>query len=64
MQRQRGLMRKRNIQGQALVEYVVVTTTVGMALFLPVVGNESVAEQLARAVGNFFRGLSFIISVS
>jgi hypothetical protein len=51
-------------RGQTMVEYIVVTAFAAMALFLPIVGNESVAEQLARAVGNFFRGLSFIVSVS
>jgi hypothetical protein len=51
-------------RGQAIAEYVIVTAFAAMALFAPIVGNQSVAERLARAVGNFFRGLSFIVSVS
>lgn len=52
--------------GQAMIEYLVVTTVVAIALFVPtpLTANMSLADYLARAVRSFFRGYSFLLSVT
>ncbi len=51
-------------RGQAMIEYVLVTLLVCLVLFTPFAGGRSVAEQLALAIANFFRGYSFLVSIS
>ena len=51
--------------GQAMIEYLLVTGVVAVALFVPVsfADNTSVADYLARAVRSFFRAYSYLVSV-
>jgi hypothetical protein len=53
-------------QGQAMVEYLVVTAVVAAAMFVPtpLTNDMSAADYLARAVRSFFRAYSFILSVT
>lgn len=53
-------------QGQAMVEYLIVTAVVAAALFVPtpLTANMSAADYLARAIRSFFRGYSFLLSTS
>jgi hypothetical protein len=56
---------KRSYQrGQAMIEYVLITIFVCLVLFTPFAGGRSVAEQLALAIASFFRGYSFLVSIS
>lgn len=56
----------RRVSGQAMVEYLVITSVLAAALFIPTVltDNMSVADYLARAVRSYFRAYSFILSVT
>lgn len=53
-------------QGQGMVEYLIVTATVAMVLFIPnpLTDNMPLADYLARAVRSYFRAYSFLLSVS
>jgi hypothetical protein len=53
-------------QGQAMVEYLVVTAVIAAAMFVPspLTANMSLADYLARAVRSFFRAYSFLLSVT
>jgi hypothetical protein len=55
---------KRRQVGQVMTEYVLITVLICLGLFLPLGQHPSVAEQLGRAVANFFRGFSYIVSIS
>ncbi len=52
-------------KGQAMVEYLIVTSAVGLVMFIPTsfTNNLAPADYLARAIQNFFRGFSFLMSV-
>lgn len=52
--------------GQAMIEYLIVTSLVSMVLFIPspITNNISPASYLARAVRSFFRAYSYLVSVS
>ncbi|SHH24879.1 hypothetical protein [Massilia sp. CF038] len=52
--------------GQAMIEYLIVTTAVAMVMFIPtaLTHNMSLADYLAQAVRAFFRGYSYMLSVS
>lgn len=52
--------------GQAMIEYMIVTSAVGIVLFVPnpLTGNMAPADYVARAVRTFFRAYSFLVSVS
>jgi hypothetical protein len=51
-------------KGQSMIEYIACLTLAVLTLFIPLGGQPSVAVQLARAVANFFRGFSFLVSIS
>lgn len=53
-------------RGQAMIEYLVVTMLAALVLFVPspLTGNMALADYLARAVRAFFRGYSFLLSVT
>ena len=53
-------------RGQAMIEYLVVTSTVVLVLFIPtaLTNDMSLADYLARAVRAFFRSYSFMMSVA
>lgn len=52
--------------GQAMVEYLVVTAVLAVVMFVPsaLTENMSLADYLARAVRSYFRGYSFLLSVT
>jgi hypothetical protein len=56
-------MKSRQGAGQAMVEYLVVIVALVLALFLPYVEGQSVTVLLARALLDYFRGLSFVLSI-
>ena len=58
--------RPRNFKGQAMVEYLVVTAVLAVAMFVPsaLTDNMPAADYLARAVRSYFRAYSFILSVT
>jgi len=47
-----------------MIEYILCVSLALLTLFLPFGGQPPVAEQLARAIANFFRGFSYLISIS
>lgn len=53
-------------RGQGLVEYLIVLIFVALLLFTPnpLTENMALADYLARAVRSFFRGYSFLLSVT
>lgn len=53
-------------RGQGMIEYLVVTALVALVLFVPtpLTDNMPLADHLARAVRSFFRGYSFLLSVT
>jgi hypothetical protein len=53
----------RHMRGQAMIEYVLITTAVAIVMFFPFEGGVSPSEHLAFAFRNFFRGFSFLVSV-
>jgi Flp pilus assembly pilin Flp len=57
-------MKRATQSGQAMIEYVLITVLVCLVLFTPFVGGRSVAEQLALAIANFFRGYAFLVAIS
>lgn len=60
MKKQIGLHRQR---GQATVEYLVVSAVIVAAMFFVDVGGKSLAVTLADGVRDFFRNLTFFISL-
>ncbi len=56
----------RAMTGQAMIEYLVVTSAVAIVLFIPtaLTDNTSLAVYLARSIRTFFRAYSFLVSVS
>jgi len=64
-QHQRHTAWRSRQQGQALVEYALIMTLVGVVLFVPqsLTNNMSVAEYIARAVAAFFKAYSVLVSV-
>ena len=56
----------RRSRGQGMIEYLIVTVLVALVLFVPtpLTGNMPLADHLARAVRSFFRGYSFLLSVT
>lgn len=52
--------------GQGMVEYLVALIMVALVLFTPnpLTDNMALADYLARAVRSFFRGYSFLLSVT
>ena len=53
-------------QGQGMIEYLLMTGMVALVLFVPtpLTNNMALADFLARAVRSFFRGYSFVLSVT
>jgi hypothetical protein len=53
-------------RGQGMVEYLLVIIFVALLLFTPnpLTDNMALADYLARAVRSFFRGYSFLLSVT
>jgi Na+-transporting NADH:ubiquinone oxidoreductase subunit NqrD len=54
---------KHRNSGQALVEYLIVCSALAVALFYPFADGEAVAVLLARALSDYFLGLSFVMSI-
>lgn len=54
------------IAGQAMVEYLIATGVLAAAMFIPtsLTDNMALADYMARAVRSFFRGYSFLLSVT
>jgi hypothetical protein len=57
-------MRAARQRGQSMIEYIACVALALLTLFVPIGGEPPVAEQLARAIANFFRGFSFLVSIS
>jgi hypothetical protein len=57
---------RHRIAGQAMVEYLIVTGVLAAALFIPtgMTDNMSLADYAAQAIRSFFRGYSFLLSVT
>lgn len=53
----------RSRQGQAMAEFLVIVAVLALALFLPYVEGQSVASHLARALMDYLRTRSFLISI-
>lgn len=49
--------------GQALVEFLVVSAAMAIAVFCPFVQGRSVASLLMHALMEFFRAGSFLVSI-
>ena len=52
------------LKGQALTEYLICTAIMALALLVPVGDSAPVVTQLARAIRDFYRGFSFLLSIS
>lgn len=52
------------VRGQAAAEYLLCVVGLCTALLLPFDGGESAATRLALAMRSFFRGVSFLVSIS
>ncbi len=59
----RKLVDLRRSRGQATVEYLVVSAGIVAALFFIDVGGKSLAATLADGVRDFFRNLTYFISL-
>ena len=57
-------MSPRVLQGQALTEYLICVAVMALALLLPMGESPPVITQLAQAIRNFYRGFSFLLSIS
>jgi hypothetical protein len=55
-----------SMRGQAMIEYLIVTGMLAAAMFVPtaLTDNMSLADYAARAVRSFFRGYTFLLSVT
>jgi hypothetical protein len=53
-------------RGQGMIEYLMITAVVALVMFVatPLTDNIPPADYLALAVRSFFRGYSYLISVS
>jgi Flp pilus assembly pilin Flp len=51
-------------KGQALIEYALCCAVLVVALLVPWGGDDPVVVQLARALRGYFRGISFLLSIS
>jgi hypothetical protein len=49
--------------GQASAEYLIVVSALAVALFYPIAQQEPVISILVRALMDFFRSQSFVMSV-
>ena len=47
-----------------MTEYVLIVGLVALVLFAPFGGDASLAEHLASAIANFFRGYAFLVAIS
>jgi len=49
-----------------MIEYLIVTMLVALLLFVPtpLTNNMALADYLAQAVRSFFRGYSFLLSIT
>jgi hypothetical protein len=47
-----------------MTEYILIVGLVALVLFAPFDGNRSLAEHLALAITNFFRGYAFLVAIS
>jgi hypothetical protein len=53
-------------RGQSMVEYIVIGTVLVLALFAPIPGSQpqmSAAQMLADALRQFYRALSYFLSL-
>jgi hypothetical protein len=57
-------MLPRVLQGQALTEYLICAAVMALALLIPMGESAPVVIQLAKAIRNFYRGFSFLLSIS
>ena len=57
-------MPPRLLKGQALTEYLICAAVMALALLVPVGDSAPVVTQLARAIRDFYRGFSFLLSIS
>jgi hypothetical protein len=53
----------RRNRGQALVEYLIVCSALAVALFYPFENDTAVVILLARALSDYFLGMSFVMSI-
>jgi len=62
----RPMQHAKRERGQGMIEYLVATVVVALLLFSPnpLTDNMALADYLARAVRSFFRGYSFLLSVT
>ncbi len=51
-------------KGQSLAEYLGCCALLVLVLLLPYDGESAVVTQLAQAVGQYVRGISFLLSLS
>jgi hypothetical protein len=60
------MLKRRRARGQGMVEYLIVTILVALLLFTPnpLTDNVALADYLARAVRSYFRGYSYLLSVT
>lgn len=58
------MTRRRAMSGQSLVEFALCCGVMVIALLVPWNGGASVMTQLARALGTWFRVLTFLLSIS
>lgn len=56
-------MRRTFHAGQAMAEFLVVTSALAVALFYPYLNGESVATLLLRALMRCLRARSFLLSI-
>lgn len=52
------------LRGQAIAEYLLCVAGLCTALLLPFDGGDCAAARLALAIRGFFRGVSFLVSIS
>jgi hypothetical protein len=54
----------RGSKGHAMTEYLICAAVMAVALLVPVGESVPVMTQLARAIRDFYRGFSFLLSIS
>ncbi|MEO8315478.1 MAG: hypothetical protein ABI645_11860 [Pseudomonadota bacterium] len=52
-----------NLAGQAMVEFLLVSTSLSIALFFPYLQGQCVASLLVHALMECFRARTFLISI-